>query len=69
MQNAKRKFLIVGVLATAAVLCAVYLWRPGPVPQGQQPLLTLSPANAGEFQKAFDADASSPRLVLMLSPT
>jgi hypothetical protein len=65
----KKKLIVLGVVAAAVVLGAVYLWGPGTVPPGQQPLATLSPANAAAFEAAFDADADSPRLVLMLSPT
>jgi len=36
---------------------------------GQEPVVTLSEGNPGEFEKAFDAEAGVPRLVLLLSPT
>jgi len=59
------------VLAFAAVLVLVVfrLWGPSSVPQGQEPLFALSPTNFSEFEKAFDASADVPRLVLLLSPT
>lgn len=62
-------------LTTASVLCALllfvgfYLWGPSEVPAGQQPLLTISSANFGEFQKAFDVQADGHRVVLLVSPT
>jgi hypothetical protein len=65
----KKKFIVLGVVAVAVLLGAIYLWGPGTVPAGQQPLTTLTSANAGAFQAAFDADANLPRLVLVLSPT
>ena len=66
----KRKRLIgVGVLAVLVLLAAVYLWGPGSAPRGQDPAVTLSEGNFGEFEKAFDADSDVPRLVLLLSPT
>ncbi|HXY14615.1 MAG TPA: hypothetical protein VEI26_08960 [Terriglobales bacterium] len=60
------------VLALAAVLVLLgvrYLWGPSSVPPGQEPLVTLSSANFSEFERAFDADADIPRLVLLISPT
>lgn len=66
----KRKLLIgVGVAAILALLAGAYLWGPGPAPHGQDPVVTLSEGNLGEFEKAFDAETDVPRLVLLLSPT
>lgn len=65
----KRKFIGLGVVAVAVLLSAVYLWGPGKVPPGQQPLVTLSSTNISEFEAAFDVNADMPRLVLVLSPT
>jgi hypothetical protein len=66
----KRKRLTgVGVPAVLVLLAAVYLWGPGSAPRGQDPVVTLSEGNLGEFEKAFDAETDVPRLVLLLSPT
>lgn len=65
----KKKLVVAGVVAVAVLLGAVYLWGPGKVPAGQQPLLTLSSPTANVFETDFDADADTPRLVLLLSPT
>ena len=66
----KRNRLIgVGVTAVLVLLAVAYLWGPGSAPRGQDPVVTLSEGNLGEFEKAFDADAAVPRLVLLLSPT
>jgi len=66
----KRKRLIgVGVAGFLVLLTAVYLWDPGSAPRGQDPVVTLSEGNLGEFEKAFDAETDVPRLVLLLSPT
>ena len=66
----KRKRLIgVGVAAVLVLLVAVYLWGPGSAPRGQEPVVTLSERNLGEFEKAFDAESDVARLVLLLSPT
>ena len=64
-----RKRAIVLALAAVLVLLVFRLWGPSSVPQGQQPLFVLSPTNFSEFEKAFDASADVPRLVLLLSPT
>ena len=65
----KKKLTVLGVAALAVLLGARYLWAPGTVPAGQPPLVTLSSANIGQFDAAFDADAAVPRLVLLFSPT
>jgi hypothetical protein len=66
----KRKWFIgVAVTAVIVLLSAAYLWGPGSAPCGQQPVVTLSEGNFGEFEKAFDSAADVPRLVLLLSPT
>ena len=56
-------------LCVFLLLAIFYLWRPSAVPNGQEPFLTLSNANFSEFQKAFNAQADGPRMVLLLSPT
>ncbi|HTU35084.1 MAG TPA: hypothetical protein VMF66_14880 [Candidatus Acidoferrum sp.] len=63
------RIVILVAVVVVLLLCAVYLWAPGSVPQGQPPLATLSSPGVGVFQTAFDTDADSPRLVLLLSPT
>jgi hypothetical protein len=66
----KRRWLIgVAVIAVLVLLAAAYLWGPGSAPRGQDPVVTLSEGNLGEFEKAFDAETDVPRLVLLLSPT
>lgn len=66
----KRERLIgVGVAAVLVLLAAVYLWSPGSAPRGQDPVVTLSEENLGEFENAFDGETDVPRLVLLLSPT
>jgi hypothetical protein len=65
----KRKTIIVAVVAALLLLVAAYFWGPSSVPPRQPPLLTLTSANFGEFETAFDGDTSVSRLVLLLSPT
>ncbi len=65
----KRKAIIAGVVAALLLVAVAYLWGPSSVPPGQPPLLTLTAANFSEFETAFEADTSVPRVVLLLSPT
>jgi hypothetical protein len=65
----KRKAIIAGVVAALLLVAVAYLWGPSSVPAGQPPLLTLTAANLSEFETAFEADTSVPRVVLLLSPT
>jgi hypothetical protein len=69
MEAMKKRALIFAVVAVSVLLVVAYLWSPGSAPRGQEPVLTLSDKNFGEFEKAFDAEADVPRLVLLLSPT
>jgi hypothetical protein len=63
-----RKFGIVLVVCILLLL-AFRLWGPSSVPQGQEPLVTLSRANLSDFQAAFDAYPDGSRMILLLSPT
>jgi len=65
----KKRLIGVALAAVFVLLAAAYLWGPGSAPSGQAPVVTLSEGNFGEFEKAFDAEADVPRLVLLLSPT
>jgi hypothetical protein len=65
----KRGVIGVVVAAVLVLLVAAYRWGPGSAPHGQEPVLTLSQTNFGEFEKAFDAETDVPRMVLLLSPT
>jgi hypothetical protein len=65
----KKRLIGVAVAAILVLLTGAYLWGPGSAPRGQEPVVTLSERNPGEFEKAFDAEADVPRLVLLLSPT
>ena len=65
----KTRAITVSVTAILVLLGVLYLWSPGSAPRGQEPVLSLSETNFGEFEKAFDAEADVPRLVLLLSPT
>jgi len=66
-----KKKRLIGVVVTAVILllAVAYLWGPGSAPRGQEPVVTLSEGNPGEFEKAFDVETDVPRLVLLLSPT
>jgi hypothetical protein len=65
----KKRLIGVAVAAVLVLLAAVYLWGPDSAPRGQEPVVTLSEGNLGEFEKAFDAGSDVPRMVLLLSPT
>jgi hypothetical protein len=66
----KKKASIALALAAVLLLAAAYLSSPGRAPHGQPPLVSLSGSHAfADFQRAFDAGAGMPRLVLLLSPT
>jgi hypothetical protein len=65
--NPKRIRLIVVLLI---VFGAVYYFYGGHVtPQGQPPLVSFSAGDLTPLQTAFNASASSVRVVVMLSPT
>jgi hypothetical protein len=65
----KKQLIGVEVAAVLVLLAGAYLWGPGSAPRGQEPVVTLSEGNPGEFEKALDAETDVPRLVLLLSPT
>jgi hypothetical protein len=65
----KKKVLILTIVAVLLALAPIYLWGPSQSPPGQTPLTTLSASNFTEFSAAFDSQADSPRLVLLVSPT
>ena len=66
----KRRFLILALVVLAAASgVAWYYWGPVAVPEGQEPLLALTPVNLEEFRTAFNAAADRPRIVALLSPT
>lgn len=65
----KKRLTISAVVLVLILLAVFYLWGPGTVPAGQQPLITLSSANFDQFGKAFDASADGARLLLLVSPT
>ena len=65
----RKRRIAIGVAASFVLLAGAYLWGPGSAPHGQDPVVTLSEGNLGEFEKAFDAETDVPRLVLLLSPT
>jgi hypothetical protein len=65
----KRK-LAIGLAVCVLLLLAIsHFWGPSSVPQGQEPLVTLSRSSISDFQKAFDAETDGLRMVLLLSPT
>ncbi len=46
-----------------------FFWGRPQAPQGQPPLLSVTPANLSELQQAFNSTPDTTRIVLLLSPT
>ncbi|HLZ90910.1 MAG TPA: hypothetical protein VKQ28_04280 [Candidatus Acidoferrum sp.] len=65
----RRRIVLLAIVTAVIVLVAAYLRGSSSVPAGQEALATLSEANFGPFEQAFDKAAKEPRLVLLLSPT
>jgi hypothetical protein len=64
----RKRILLVVVLLL--VFGTVYYFYGGhSVPKGQAPLVSFSPGDLTPLKTAFNASASSIRVVLMLSPT
>jgi hypothetical protein len=66
----KRFFALIagGVIMVLAAL-GWYLWKPGAVPGGQPPLVSLSSENFPQLRAAFNNASGNIRIVLLLSPT
>ena len=56
-------------LAAIGFLLFYYLYGGSTVPKGQQPLLRLNPSNVASLKEAFNASASSVRVLVLVSPT
>lgn len=65
----KKRLIVVASVTLAVVAVILYLRLPGSVPRSQKPLVKLTPNNLTQFEAAFDAASSMPRVVLLLSPT
>ena len=59
------------VVAAAVVLLAVlaYFYGGHSVPSGQTALVALNASNLDDLKDEFNASASQPRLLVLLSPT
>ena len=66
----KRKAVLAASLL-AVVLAALswYSWGPRQAPLGQPALVSLDTGNSGSVVEAFNRDAGSVRILLLLSPT
>jgi hypothetical protein len=65
----KRKRMLLSVLLLAVLGSAYYFYGGHSVPKGQPPLVSFSPGDLAPLKTAFNASASSIRIVVMLSPT
>ncbi len=70
--SVKRKYVIVGVIGTVAVLlfaALLYLYAGSQVPSGQAPLRKLTAENVDDLKAEFNAAKDKVRVLLLLSPT
>jgi hypothetical protein len=66
----KRMLWVITAVIITLLLGAVFLaYAPREVPPGQPPLVYLNPQNFDDLRKQFNDAATSPRVLLMLSPT
>ncbi len=65
----RKRLILIAAITLIVVAAGLYLWVPGSVPRSQKPLVKLTPNNLTQFEAAFDAASSLPRVVLLLSPT
>jgi len=66
----RRMLWVMTVIVIALSLGAAFLgYAPREVPPGQPPLVYLNPQNFDDLRKQFNDSATSPRVLLMLSPT
>ncbi len=65
--NRKRSFFAVILLVAFGIV--YYFYGGSSTPKGQPPLVSLSSGDLTPLKTAFNASASSIRVVVMLSPT
>jgi hypothetical protein len=65
--NRKRIFFAVTILGAFGI--AYYFYGGNSTPKGQPPLVSFSSGDLTPLKTAFNASASSIRVVVMLSPT
>lgn len=66
----KRTLWVMTAVVIALLLGAAFLaYAPREVPPGQPPLVYVNPQNFNDLRKQFNDSATSPRVLLMLSPT
>ncbi len=64
-----RKRIVLVVVLLVAFGALYYFYGGHSTPQGQPPLVSLSPGDLTPIKTAFNASADSIRVVVMLSPT
>lgn len=66
-----KRRVTLGAIALALILAALgwYSWGPRHAPHGQPELVSLDAGNSGSVVEAFNRDASSVRILVLLSPT
>ena len=64
-----RKRMLLGFVVLAVFAAVYYFYGGHSVPKGQPPLVSFSSGDLTPLKTAFNASASSTRVVVMLSPT
>ena len=64
-----RRTLIIVAAAIALLGALAYFYGGHSVPSGQTALVALNASNLDDLKEEFNASASQPRLLVLLSPT
>ena len=66
-----KRRVALGAIAVALILAVLgwYSWGARHTPASQPELVSLDAGNSGSMVEAFNRDASSVRILLLLSPT
>jgi hypothetical protein len=64
-----RKRILLSVVLLVVLGAAYHFYGGHSVPKGQPPLVSFSSGDLAPLKAAFNASASSVRIVVMLSPT
>lgn len=66
---ARKYWILLGITAVVLAFAIRYLTAGDQTPQGQPPLLFLTPQSLPQFAQEFNRDAKMERVVLLMSPT
>jgi hypothetical protein len=65
----RRVIIILAIVVVGLGLVDYHLFGGSTVPNGQQPLVSLTDANISSLKDSFNDSANSVRVILLLSPT